>query len=92
MGNKDLRHLVVIESSCQQLLLRIVESELGGSSPGAGQGVQGATPDPLPTGATCHPGHDQVAPPGTEQQGGFHVNGAPLVHPPVLIGELPEQV
>ena len=46
-------HLVIKEGGFQHLLLRVVEAQLVGSTPGAGQGVQGTAPSPLPTGGTC---------------------------------------
>ena len=53
-------HLVIIEGGFQHLLLRVVEAQLVGSTPGAGQGVQGTAPSPLPTGGTCGDDVDDV--------------------------------
>ena len=53
-------HLVIKEGGFQHLLLRVVEAQLVGSTPGAGQGVQGTAPSPLPTGGTCDDHGDDV--------------------------------
>ena len=53
-------HLVIIEGGSQHLLLWVVEAQLGGLTPGAGQGVQGTAPFPLPTGGTCGDDVDDV--------------------------------
>ena len=53
-------HLVIKEGGFQHLLLRVVEAQLVGSTPGAGQGVQGTAPFPLPTGGTCGDDVDDV--------------------------------